>query len=81
MFKESQIKVVSDLLMKVKCLHTNNGEEYTTMEFAKYLNECKIRRKLACPHTPQQNGVVERKNRHLAEAFISMLHASNVLER
>ncbi|RVW91817.1 Retrovirus-related Pol polyprotein from transposon TNT 1-94 [Vitis vinifera] len=31
-----------------------------------------------CANTPQQNGVAERKNRHLAEICRSMLHAKNV---
>uniref|UniRef100_A0A2N9FG96 CCHC-type domain-containing protein n=1 Tax=Fagus sylvatica TaxID=28930 RepID=A0A2N9FG96_FAGSY len=31
-----------------------------------------------CANTPQQNGVAERKNRHLAEVCRSMLHAKNV---
>lgn len=30
---------------------------------------------------PQQNGVAERKNRHLAETCRSMLHAKNVRPR
>ena len=43
-----------------------------------YLQENKIRRQLTCPYTPQQNGISERKNRHLAETCRSMLHAKNV---
>ncbi|KAL5563740.1 hypothetical protein UlMin_033487, partial [Ulmus minor] len=34
--------------------------------------------KYTCANTPQQNGVAERKNRHLAEICRSMLHAKNV---
>lgn len=40
-----------------------------------------IRRQLTCPNTPQQNGVAERKNRHLAEICKSMLHSMNVPAR
>jgi len=32
-----------------------------------------------CPHTPQQNGIVERKNRHLAETTQTLLLSANVL--
>nr|CAD1827237.1 unnamed protein product [Ananas comosus var. bracteatus] len=56
----------------------DNGGEYTSAEFSAYLRECKIRRQLTCPRTPQQNGIAERKNRHLAETCRSMLHAKNV---
>ncbi|RZB75887.1 Ubiquitin carboxyl-terminal hydrolase 14 [Glycine soja] len=31
-----------------------------------------------CPHTPQQNGIVERKNRHLLETARSLMLNSNV---
>ena len=31
-----------------------------------------------CPHTPQQNGVVERKNRHLVETAHTLLLHANV---
>jgi len=32
-----------------------------------------------CPHTPQQNGVVERKSRHLVETARTLLLGTNVL--
>ena len=35
-------------------------------------------KELTCPYTPQQNGVAERKNKHLAEICRSMMHAKNV---
>ena len=68
----------SELNKKVKCLRTDNGREYVSHEFDAYLKEHKIRRQLTCPNTPQQNGVAERKNRHLAEVCRSMLHARSV---
>ncbi|CAL5324316.1 unnamed protein product [Camellia sinensis] len=34
--------------------------------------------RFTCANTPQQNGVAERKNRHLAKICRSMLHAKNV---
>ena len=74
-FKEAMEKKVG---RKVQCLRTDNGGEYTSAEFSQYLQDCKIRRQLTCPNTPQQNGVAERKNRHLAETCRSMLHAKNV---
>jgi hypothetical protein len=37
-------------------------------EFDSYLQEHGIKRELSCAHTPQQNGVSERKNRHLVES-------------
>ena len=60
-------KIEGELNMKILCLRTDNGKEYLSNEFTIYLRERKIRRQLTCPNTPKQNGVVERKNRHLAE--------------
>lgn len=37
-----------------------------------------IKRELSCAHTPQQNGVSERKNRHLVESCRAMLQAKGV---
>ncbi|GMI77806.1 hypothetical protein HRI_001449800 [Hibiscus trionum] len=77
-FKEFKEKIESELNEKIQCLRTDNGKEYLSTEFTTYLQEHKIRRQLTCPNTPQQNGVAERKNRHLAETCRSMLHAKNV---
>lgn len=63
---------------KIRCLRTDNGGEYSSREFSQYLRECQIRHQYTCANTPQQNGVAERKNRHLAEIYRSMLHAKNV---
>lgn len=40
------------------------------------MKEHGIRRQ--CTHTPKQNGVAERKNRHLIEARRSMMHSKNI---
>ena len=74
-FKE---KIEGELSMKIQCLRTYNEREYLSNEFTIYLKEHKIRRQLTCPNTPQQNGVAEHKNRHLAETCRSMLYAKNV---
>lgn len=77
-FKEFKEKVEGELNKEIKCIRTDNGREYLSNEFTNYLKEHKIRRQLTCPNTPQQNGVAERKNRHLAETCRSMPHAKNV---
>lgn len=43
----------------------------------KYHNELGVIRSLICPRTPHQNGVVERKHRHVVELGLTLLsHAS-----
>ncbi|KAI3500109.1 hypothetical protein L1887_35925 [Cichorium endivia] len=77
-FKEFKTTVEGEVGMKIRCLRSDNGGEYTSEEFKQYLKECGIRHQYTCANTPQQNGVAERKNRHLAEICRSMLHAKNV---
>jgi len=77
-FKEFKEIVEGEVEQKIRCLRTDNGGEYSSREFSQYLRECQIRHQYTCANTPQQNGVAERKNRHLAEIFRSMLHAKNV---
>ena len=46
---------------KLRTLHTDNGREFTVAEFAAHCAEG-IQRHYSAPYTPQQNGVVERRN-------------------
>ena len=51
--------------MKIKCLRSDNGEEFTSNEFCEYHG---IKRQFSDAKTPQHNGVVEIKNRRVQEA-------------
>ncbi|KAE8708930.1 hypothetical protein F3Y22_tig00110332pilonHSYRG00561 [Hibiscus syriacus] len=77
-FKEFRDSAEGEVGKKICCLRTDNGGEYRSNEFSQYLREYRIRHQYTCANTPQQNGVAERKNRHLAEICRSMLHAKNV---
>jgi transposase InsO family protein len=77
-FKEFRESAEGEVGKKIGCLRTDNGGEYSSSEFSQYLRECQIRHQYTCANTPQQNGIAERKNRHLAEVCRSMLHAKNV---
>ena len=62
----------------VKILRSDNGTEYTNRAFAEYLSSQGIQHQTTCPYTPEQNGVAERKNRHLLEVTRSMMISMNV---
>ncbi|WVZ49440.1 hypothetical protein U9M48_000802, partial [Paspalum notatum var. saurae] len=47
---------------KLRTLRTDRGGEFTARTFADYCAEEGIQRHLTAPYTPQQNGVVERRN-------------------
>lgn len=49
----------------VKILRTDNGTEFLNKELASVLSSLGIVHQKSCVYTPQQNGKVERKHRHL----------------
>ncbi|CAL2236277.1 unnamed protein product [Prunus armeniaca] len=59
---------------KVKSLRSDRGGEFMSNEFLAYCSEAGIQRQLTVAYSPQQNGVVERKNRTVIEMAKSMLH-------
>ena len=62
----------------IKVLRTNNGREYYNSMLNFYLQKNGIVHQSSCVDTPQQNGVAERKNRHLLEVTRSLMLATNV---
>nr|GFA05373.1 integrase, catalytic core [Tanacetum cinerariifolium] len=49
----------------IKRIRCDNGGEFISNKMLEFYNEKRIFLETTCPHTPQQNGVVERKHRHL----------------
>jgi transposase InsO family protein len=64
--------------VSIKCLRSDGGGEYFSNEFSEYLKEHGIQRKYSCGYSPHQNGVVERKNKHIAEIARAMLNEKNL---
>ena len=64
--------------MKIKCLRSNNGGEFTSNEFNEFCEIHGIKRQFSAANIPQQNGVVERKNRIVQEASRTMLNESKL---
>eukprot|EP00253_Pinus_taeda_P027768 PITA_27768 len=58
---------------KIKILHSDQGGEYKLGEFMNFCKQHGIIQQFTVPHTPQQNGVAEHKNRTLVECARSML--------
>nr|GEW65176.1 zinc finger, CCHC-type [Tanacetum cinerariifolium] len=56
-------QIEMEMRMKLRMLSTDRGGEFTSNEFTKFCKENGIARQLIAPYSPQQNGVVERRNR------------------
>ena len=63
---------------RLKVLRSDNGGEFVSGQFVKYLQSEGVRHELTVPKTPQQNGVAERLNRTLIEMTRAMLAGSNL---
>ena len=59
--------------IKIKHIRSDNGTEFKNTGLDDYLDELGITHELSAPYTPQQNSVVERKNRTLVEMARTML--------
>ncbi|KAG7559395.1 Zinc finger CCHC-type [Arabidopsis thaliana x Arabidopsis arenosa] len=80
-FTNFQNYVTNQFNAKIKVLRTDNGGEYTSHKFKEHLAKHGIIHQTSCPYTPQQNGVAERKNRHLMEVARSMMFHTSVPRR
>lgn len=63
---------------KILILRTDNGREYVNCEFQDYLAENGIINQITCVDTPAQNGVAERKNRHLLEVARALMFSTGL---
>ena len=57
----------------MKKIRSDNGSEFKNLQVEEYLEEEGIKHEFSAPYTPQQNGVVERKNRTLIDMARTML--------
>ncbi|GJV90394.1 putative ribonuclease H-like domain-containing protein [Tanacetum coccineum] len=63
---------------KVKIIRCDNGTEFKNKVMSEFCKKKGIKREFSVPKTPQQNGVVERRNRTLIEAARTMLANSKL---
>ncbi|XP_033129820.1 uncharacterized protein LOC103872873 isoform X1 [Brassica rapa] len=77
-FKNFRKSVTQETQTEIKTFRTDRGGEFTSHEFQHYCDKHGINRHLTAPYSPQQNGVVERRNRTLLEMTRSILKHMNL---
>ena len=77
-FREYKAKEEKQLGVNIKQLRFDQGGEYLSGEFKFYLTQEGIVSQLSTPGTPQQNGVLERRNRTLRDMVRLMLSYSSL---
>nr|KYP40244.1 Retrovirus-related Pol polyprotein from transposon TNT 1-94 [Cajanus cajan] len=73
-----QFKAMAELQFntKIKSVQSDWGGVYQA--FTSFLATNGIEHRLICPHTHHQNGVVERKHRHIVEIGLTLLHHASL---
>jgi hypothetical protein len=77
-FTQFQAMVHTQFSLPIKTLRTDCGGEFTSTDFNTFCDAKGILHQLSCPHTPQRNGVVERKHRHLIQCALALLSESHL---
>ncbi|RVW15280.1 Retrovirus-related Pol polyprotein from transposon TNT 1-94 [Vitis vinifera] len=80
LFKNFHKMIETQYNAKVRVLRNDNGGEYQSSDLQKYLEGHDIIHQTTCSNTPQQNGVAERKNRHLLEVPSSSINFQSPLQ-
>jgi hypothetical protein len=72
--------VENQFFTTIKQLQFDGGGEYNSLQFQSFLHKYRIIHRKFCSHTSQQNGLAERKLRHVLETGLTLLahaHLSN----
>jgi hypothetical protein len=62
----------------IKIFRTNCGGEYSKNSFQTFCSSHGILHQFTCPHTSQQNGVSERKHRHIVDMALCLISHSSL---
>ncbi|RVW82546.1 Retrovirus-related Pol polyprotein from transposon TNT 1-94 [Vitis vinifera] len=77
-FQKFYAEIQTQFNISIRVLRSDNAREYFSAPFTSFMSQHGILHQSSCAHTPQQNGVAERKNRHLVETARTLLLHSNV---
>ncbi|KAJ0688424.1 putative RNA-directed DNA polymerase [Helianthus annuus] len=70
--------VLTQFKKKVKMFRSDNGTEFVNNQMNVFCKQKGIIHQTSCSYTPQQNGVVERKHRHLLNTARTLMFQSGL---
>ena len=76
-FKKFVKRAQNEFEVKIKKIRSDNGKEFDNTNIEAYCDEVGIKHEVSATYTPQQNGIVERKNRILITLARTMLDEYN----
>ncbi|CAN1273905.1 Retrovirus-related Pol polyprotein from transposon TNT 1-94 [Linum perenne] len=80
-FVEFACQITNSLNSKIKTIRSDNGGEFSSSNFETFCSSFGMQHSFSAARTPQQNGVVERKNRVLLDLSRTMLLDHNTPKR
>ena len=80
-FQKFHAEIRTQFNTSIRILRSDNAKEYFSMSFSSFMSSHGILHQSSCAYTPQQNGVAERKNRHLVETARTLLLHHKVPQR
>ncbi|XP_028548626.1 uncharacterized protein LOC110093684 [Dendrobium catenatum] len=78
-FQKFKTYVEKQTQFSIKCLRSDGGMEYLNNNFRNFLSHHGIAHQTSCPYTPEQNGLAERKHRHLLETTRTLITTASLL--
>jgi hypothetical protein len=77
-FRKFKETIESKIRNKIRILYIDRGGEYSSNDFRAYYKNNGIRRELTQALKPQQNGVLEHRNRTIIERACSLVHEASL---
>ena len=79
-FKKFARRAQNEFDVKIKRMRSDNGSKFKNIQVEEFLDEEGIKYEFLAPYSPQQNGVIERKNMTLIESVRTILDEYKFLD-
>jgi len=77
-FKKLEKIIQNKKNLNIASIRSDHGRKFENKDFELFCDKNGVEHNFSAPRTPQQNGVVEKKNRSLEELARTMLNDTNI---